>query len=85
MRECYKNFYIGQSVNIFKFILFVTDRCIALVQAACEPIIFTYFLKAHNIQEWTSKHILFQPQIDVNTQFFKFKSTEVNLLSCLIF
>ncbi len=42
------------------------------------------FTSYRNKHEWTSEGILFQLRKDVNTQFFKFNSTDVNLLSCLV-
>ncbi len=51
------------------------------VQAAREPIVSLPLY--WNKHEWTSEGILFLLQKDVNTWFFKFKSTDVNLLSCL--
>ncbi len=59
----------------------MTDRCSASAQVAHEAITFSYLLvMAWNIHEWTSEVILFQLQKNVNTQFFKFKFTDVNLL-----
>ncbi len=52
---------------------------IASVQTR-EPNVFSYLPKARNEHELTTS-VLFQPR---NTPFFKFKSTEVNVLFCLI-
>ncbi len=60
--------------------------CSASVQAAREPFISSLLVIAWNKHEWTLEGILFQPQKDVKTPFFKFRSTDVNLLlSCGLF
>ncbi len=58
------------------------DLCCALVQAAREAIISSSLLDmAWNKHEWTSKGILFH---FVSIPFFKLKSPNVNLFSCLV-
>ncbi len=58
----------------------VTDHRIASVQTR-EPIVFSYYFKAWNEQNKHQKVFYFKPR---NTPFFKYKSTEVNLLFFLI-
>ncbi len=62
------------------------DRCSTSVQAAREPIVFSYLLKERNEHEQTLECRLFnfnRGKTTIHT-IFKFKSTKVNLLSCLI-
>ncbi len=64
----------------------VTDCCSASVQAAREPIVSSSLLvKAQNKLEWTSgRYLISTAERHQYTPSFKFKSTDVNLLSCLV-
>ncbi len=62
----------------------MTNRCSTSVQAAREPIVFSYLLKERNEHEQTSERRLFNRGKTTIHNIFKFKSTKVNLLSCLI-
>ncbi len=64
----------------------VKDHCIALiVQAAhVNRSSFRIYLKHEIKQEWTTMYFISTTERRQYAEFFKFKSTEVNLLSCLI-
>ncbi len=79
-------FFKRNSNNIYHFVALqcvVTDHCSTSVLRG--PIISSSLLDiAWNKHEWTSEGILFQPWKDINIHFFKFKLTNVNLLSSLV-
>ncbi len=61
-----------------------TDRYSTSVQVAREPIISSSLLViVWNKHEWTSEGIVSTMERFQCTPFFKFKSTDINLLSCL--